>query len=125
MLLKLPESILTNKNACEINPAFVPYPIEIYGGTSTKTLRTLKSVLEEVQGLLRRYAVVYPESINRVEADGVYEEYKCLVLDENTGVTRAILEKLGYALEESDHAAFNLYWIKLHTKVPVKVRGMS
>ena len=59
--------------------------------------------------------MVFPETVISEDTER-YVKYRCLVHDEHTGVTRGILERLGYELMESGYFAYQLYWIELKTR---------
>lgn len=125
MLLQLPQFQMTDRNSEIIKDCFIPYPKGLYGcGKDVESIRTLKSISGEVQDLLRRYVVIFPQAIEIIDEDE-FIKYRCIVHDENTGVTRGILEKLGYLLEETSHSAFNLYAIELKTKTEIKNCGKT
>lgn len=92
----------------------------MYGySEKVESISTLKVVAEEIEDLMKRFAVLYPSSIEAVITlnmnKGLHIKYRCIVFDESTGITRGILERLGYVLEESEYAPFSLYWITLRT----------
>ncbi|PGQ88314.1 hypothetical protein [Priestia megaterium] len=125
MLLQIPQVELNPNNSSTINPLSIRYPMHMYGYTeATESISTLKVVAEEIEDLMQRFAVVYPSSIEAIitlDLDkGLYIKYRCIAFDESTGITRGILERLGYELEESDYAPFSLYWITLRTRTDIK-----
>lgn len=112
-ILPLPYALLPPKQACELNQAFFPFPLSYYGGE--EGIRTLKIVKEEMEDLVRRYVVLIPRTVEKVDR-GTYSGFRCLVHDENTGITRGLLERIGYYLEESEFTPYNLFWITLRTR---------
>lgn len=102
---------MDKKNSCTISPVYIPYQLGFYL-TESEELRTLKVVAEEVEQLLRRYVVLLPDVVETVEYEGCIG-YRCMVNDENTGITRNILERLGYELEDSEFSPYGLFWITL------------
>jgi hypothetical protein len=96
---------------------FVPYPAELYGVylTPDEGVWTLKVVADEIEQLIRRYAILFPDVLDEFETD-TYTGYRCMVHDEDTGITRQILERLGYELEESEFSPYKLYWVVLKTR---------
>lgn len=114
MLLKLPRVLMHEKNSRPV--MFVPYPAHFYGvDTPGEQVWCLKVVAEEVEQLVRRYAILFPDVLDSFETVA-YTGHRCMVHDEETGITRNILEKLGYELEESEFSPYKLYWITLKTR---------
>jgi hypothetical protein len=113
--IKLPRTLLDKRNSCAISQVHIPYPIGFYNAEQTEELRTLKVVAEEVEQILRRYAVLIPDVIDTIEHEN-YIGYRCMVNDERTGVTREILQRLGYVMEESEFAPYGLFWVTLKTR---------
>lgn len=102
------------KNARPI--MYVPYPVHFYGvDTPEEQVWSLKVVADELEQLLRRYVVLFPDVLETFETDR-YTGYRCMVHDEDTGITRQLLEKLGYELEESEFTPYRLYWVTLKTR---------
>lgn len=77
-----------------------------------------KDVKEELVDLARRYCVVYPDSVERIETEK-YIGFRCLVQDDSSGITRGILERMGYNLEQwmSDK-----YWITLRARIEKRMK---
>lgn len=120
MLLELPRLSVEAKFLHTIKPIYIPYPINRYGcGEELTSLSTLKVVGDEVQDLLQRYAVVIPHVVRSFRSTG-YTYYQCMVYDDEMNVTRGLLEKLGYKLEECEFSPYKLYWMTLRTKVADK-----
>lgn len=124
MVLQIPKVELNSSNSSEITPQSIRYPMHMYGySETTESISTLKVVAGEIEDLMKRFAVVYPSSIEAtvtLDLKGLYIKYRCIVFDESTGITRGILERLGYELEESEYAPFSLYWITLRTRTDIK-----
>jgi hypothetical protein len=114
MLLKLPRVLMHEKNSRPI--LYVPYPVHYYGvDSSEEQVWVLKVVAEEIEELVRRYAILFPDVLESFETE-TYVGHRCMVHDEDTGITRQILEKLGFELEESEFSPYKLYWITLKTR---------
>ncbi|MED4068611.1 hypothetical protein [Priestia megaterium] len=125
MVLQIPQVKLNSCNSSEITPQSIRYPMHMYGySETTQSISTLKVVADEIEDLMKRFAVLYPSSIEAIITlnvnKGLHIKYRCMVFDESTGITRGILERLGYELEESEYAPFSLYWITLRTTTDLK-----
>src|SRR5437763_6588219 len=101
MYLELPRAEMTKANSCLINKDFFPYSLDFYDSVGDGEIRTLKSVSEEVYDIARRYVIFYPSTVQLFEKE-TYTGFRILVNDETSGISRVILERLGYDLEESD-----------------------
>jgi hypothetical protein len=117
LLLDLPRITADKKKSCIIPKMYAPYKLSLYGNQDeTNGLRTLKDVAEEIKDLLSRYVVIFPDVIEYLEK-GNWIGFRCMVNDEASGISRGILERIGYQLEESDFSPYRLYWITLKTKI--------
>lgn len=116
MWLELPRSTMDKSNSCFMQSSHFPYSIDFYGEHKEEGIRTLKATVEEIHDLVRRYAIVYPSAIATIEKEK-YTEFRCLVNDETAGISRGILERIGYTLEESDFTPYGIYWITLRTRI--------
>lgn len=114
MYLKLPLAEMKKDDSCLVNPNYFPYKMDFYDSVGEGNIRTLKVTIEEVHDISRRYVLVYPSTIQLLEEEG-RTRFRCLVNDEHTGISRGILEQLGYTLEESEFTPFGIYWITLKT----------
>ncbi|MGE7305692.1 hypothetical protein ACQKJG_17880 [Priestia megaterium] len=107
---------LTTRNSSLLPEMVFPYPPMFYSMDKSKNeIRVLREVEDEVKDLIRRYALLYPESVEGRET-GAYISYRCLIHDEDSNVTRGILERLGYTIYESNFTAYSIYWIELKTR---------
>jgi hypothetical protein len=70
---------------------------------------------DEVKDLARRFIKIFPDTLKTLEQDR-YISFLCLVDDEETGITRTLLEKLGYVLE-ADCEMPHFYWITLSARM--------
>lgn len=125
MVIQIPQVELNATNSSEITPQSIRYPKHMYGySEKVESISTLKVVSDEIEDLMKRYAVIYPSSIEAIVSldmkKGLHIKYRCIAFDESTGITRGILERLGYELEESEYAPFSLYWITLRTTTDIK-----
>lgn len=116
-MLPLPRIKVERSESCVIPSIHVPYPLSFYRQEVLleEGLRSLKVVEEEIIHLVKRYIVLFPDVIRTLD-EGAQYSYQCLVHDEETGITRGLLERLGYELEESIFTPYSLYWITLKTK---------
>lgn len=116
MYFEFPKHILDDKNSETIPLKAFPYQLSLYGiNDDAEEIRVLSVVKPEILDLIRRFVVVLPELVTfNPEKD--YANYSCIVMDENTGVSRGVLQRLGYVLEETEHSPFGLYRIDLKTK---------
>lgn len=115
MYLELPHVEMTKANSCSINQIHFPLSLEFYDSIKEGEILTLKAAAEEIHDIARRYVVIYPSTVHLLEGQG-YTGFRCLVNDDNTGISRGILERIGYSLEESDYTPFGIYWITLKTR---------
>jgi hypothetical protein len=67
----------------------------------------------ELVDLARRYIVLYPDELTTFETDK-YIGFQVLVKDEESGITRTLLEKLGYFLDGTGFV--DLFLITLRTR---------
>lgn len=76
-----------------------------------------KEIRDEAQyealDLKRRFIELYSDVTETFETER-YIGFRYLVRDESTGITRTLLDKLGYKLEPSDYN--KCYWITLRTR---------
>lgn len=101
-------SSASNKAVCLIPKDDFPYSLEVYGSyDEAEGLHTLKVVAEEIKDLLRRYCIVYPDTVNKES-----EEYRCLVSEDE--ITCEILRRLKYNIKDYEHEG--LKWITLKSK---------
>jgi hypothetical protein len=67
----------------------------------------------ELIDLARRYITIYPDELLSFDTKE-YIGFTCLVKDEESGITRTLLEKLGYVLEETGF--IDMFLITLRTR---------
>lgn len=116
MWIELPRIEMTNENSCVINENAFPYSLDFYDSVGEGEVRTLKVVLDEICDIVRRYVILYPATVRLLEEER-WTGFRCLVNDETAGISRGILERLGYLLEESDFTPYGIYWITLKTRI--------
>lgn len=116
MWLELPSVNMDETNSCIINESQIPYLMDLYGEREKDGLRVLRVIAEEVSDLIRRYALILPAAVEMFEEE-TYTRFRCLVNDDTHGITRGILTRIGYRLEESDFTPYGIYWIKLKTRI--------
>lgn len=73
----------------------------------------------ELVDLARRYIVLYPDELTTFETDK-YVGFQVLVKDEESGITRTLLEKLGYALEETGFVDYYIIQLRTRSDKPKK-----
>lgn len=115
MYLKLPCAEMTKTNSYSISSIHFPFSMDFYNSMGEGEIRTLKVTADEVYDIARRYVIVYPSTIQLLEEDKG-TGFRCLVNDDHSGISREILERLGYTLEDSDFTPFGIYWITLKTR---------
>jgi hypothetical protein len=74
-----------------------------------------QEAIDEVKDLARRFIKIFPDTLKTSEQDK-YIGFLCLVDDEETGITRTLLEKLGYVLEAEQEMP-HFYWIALRARM--------
>lgn len=117
MWFDLPQPKMDKSNSCLVQPYHFPYSLEWYSGAEEEEdgIRTLKVTADEIHDIARRFVIIYPSAIEPFEEE-TYRGFRCLVNDEASGISRGILERLGYSLEESDYSVYGIYWITLKTR---------
>lgn len=119
-ILRIPYAELSKGKFTLVPAIHLPYPIRFYRPIDLEEgPYVLKEIAEEVQQLTRRYAVLFPE-VHDTYVEGEKRRYRCMVEDEKTGITRGVLERIGYELLESEFTPWGLYWIELKTYTEVR-----
>jgi hypothetical protein len=116
LILALPHTKMDNNNSCLIESSQFPYPIDCYGEHEENGIRTFKVIVDEMLDLIRRYTLVLPSTVEFFETDK-YTGFRCMVNDDISGVTRGLLERLDFELQESEFTPYGLYWVTLKTRI--------